>query len=98
MPTFLDERKKAKLQWVQDPSQRNVDNLHNVRREASIYFRNKNKAVTRKTSNTRFTECNLPGETAGFMVPIKGHEVTTPNYDKHIPSITWAQNAMKCWK
>ena len=31
---FLDERKQAKLQWVQDPSQRNVDNLNNVRREA----------------------------------------------------------------
>ena len=28
---FLDERKQAKLQWVQDPSQRNVDNLNNVR-------------------------------------------------------------------
>ena len=29
---------------VQDPSQRNVDNLNNVRREASRYFRNKKKA------------------------------------------------------
>ena len=27
---FLDERKQAKLQWVQDPSQRKVDNLNNV--------------------------------------------------------------------
>ena len=41
---FLDERKQAKLQWVQDPSQRNVDNLNNVRREASRHFRNKKKA------------------------------------------------------
>ena len=41
---FLDERKQAKLQWVQDPIQRNVDNLNNVRREASRHFRNKNKA------------------------------------------------------
>ena len=32
------------MQWVQDPSQRNVDNLNNVRREASRYFRNKKKA------------------------------------------------------
>ena len=38
------ERKQAKLQWVQDPSQRNVDNLNNVRREASRQFRNKKKA------------------------------------------------------
>ena len=41
---FLDERKQAKLQWVQDPSQRNVDNLNNVRREASRHYRNKKKA------------------------------------------------------
>ena len=32
------------MQWVQDPSQRNVDNLNSVRREASRYFRNKKKA------------------------------------------------------
>ena len=32
------------MQWVQDPSQRNVDNLNNVRREASRHFRNKKKA------------------------------------------------------
>ena len=41
---FLDERKQAKLSWVQDPSQRNVDNLNNVRREAIRHFRNKKKA------------------------------------------------------
>ena len=29
---------------VQDPSQRNVDNRNNVRREASRHFRNKKKA------------------------------------------------------
>ena len=40
---FLDERKQAKLQWVQDPSQRNIDTLNNVTREASRYFRNKKK-------------------------------------------------------
>ena len=41
---FLDHRKQAKMQWVQDPSQSNVDNLNNVRREASRHFRNKKKA------------------------------------------------------
>ena len=28
------------MQWVQDPSQYNVDNLKNVRREPSRHFRN----------------------------------------------------------
>jgi hypothetical protein len=41
---FLDQRKKAKMQWIQDPSQSNVDNLNNVRRDASRHFRNKKKA------------------------------------------------------
>jgi hypothetical protein len=29
------------LQWLQDPSEINGDNLNNVRREASRYFKNK---------------------------------------------------------
>ena len=32
------------MQWVQDPSQSNVDNLNSVRREVSRHFRNKKKA------------------------------------------------------
>ena len=31
------------MQWVQDQSKINVDNLNNVRREASRHFRNKQK-------------------------------------------------------
>ena len=32
------------MQWIQDPSQNSVDNLNNVRRDASRHFRNKKKA------------------------------------------------------
>ncbi len=38
---FLEERKQAKLQWAQNPSRKNVDNLNNVSREGSLHFRNK---------------------------------------------------------
>jgi len=41
---FLDQRKQAKIQWIQDPSRSNVDNLNNVRCNASRHFRNKKKA------------------------------------------------------
>jgi len=41
---FLDQRKQAKMQWIQDPSQNNVDNLNNVRRNDSRHFRNQKKA------------------------------------------------------
>ena len=40
---FLGQRKQAKMQWVQDPSQSNVENLNNVIRDASRHFRNKKK-------------------------------------------------------
>jgi hypothetical protein len=36
---ILDRRKQAKMQWIQDPSQSNVDNLNNERRDASSHFR-----------------------------------------------------------
>jgi hypothetical protein len=37
----LDQRKRAKTQRIQDPSQSKVDNLNNVRREVSRQFRKK---------------------------------------------------------
>jgi hypothetical protein len=37
---LVDQRKQAKLQWLQDPSEINGNNL---RREASRYFRNKKR-------------------------------------------------------
>jgi len=45
MYMFLDERKQAEMQWVQDPSQSNVDNMNNVRREACRHFRNKKRNI-----------------------------------------------------
>ena len=44
---FLDQRKRAKMQWVQDPSQSNLDNLNSVRCEVSRHFRKKKKAYLR---------------------------------------------------
>ena len=38
---FLDQRKQAKMQWVQNPSQSNVANPNIVRREGTRHFRNK---------------------------------------------------------
>jgi hypothetical protein len=37
----LGKRKQAKMQWLQDPNQSNLDNLNNTRHEASRHFRNK---------------------------------------------------------
>jgi hypothetical protein len=40
---LLDQSKRAKLQWLQDPSEINGDNPNNVRREASRHFRNRKR-------------------------------------------------------
>jgi hypothetical protein len=38
---LLYQRKQATLQWIENASEINGDNLNNVRRESSRYFRNK---------------------------------------------------------
>jgi hypothetical protein len=40
---LLDQRKQAKLQWLQDASEINGDNLNHIRRETSRHFRNKKR-------------------------------------------------------
>jgi hypothetical protein len=40
---LLDQRKQAKFQWLQDPSEINGDNLIIVRWKACRYFRNKKR-------------------------------------------------------
>jgi hypothetical protein len=40
---LVDQKKQAKLQWLQDPSEINGDNQRIVRREASRYFRKKKR-------------------------------------------------------
>jgi hypothetical protein len=47
----LDQRKQAKLQWLQDPSEINGDNQKIVRREASRYFRNKKREYLKNKIN-----------------------------------------------
>jgi hypothetical protein len=48
---LLDQRKQAKLQWLQDPSEINGDNLNNVRHDAKRYFRNKKRKYLKDKIN-----------------------------------------------
>jgi hypothetical protein len=48
---LVDQRKQAKLQWLQDLSVVNGDNLHNIRREASRHFRNKKREYLKDKIN-----------------------------------------------
>jgi hypothetical protein len=42
---LLDQRKQTKMQWVQDPSQSNIDNLNNVRHETSRHSETKRRHI-----------------------------------------------------
>lgn len=46
-----DQSKQAKLQWLQDPSQINGDNVYNVGREASKHFTIKKREYMRDKIN-----------------------------------------------
>jgi hypothetical protein len=48
---LVDQRKQAKLQWLQDLSEVNEDNFNNVRLEASRYFRNKKRGYLKNKIN-----------------------------------------------
>jgi hypothetical protein len=52
---LLDQWKEAKLQWLQDPSEINGDNLNSVRREVSRHFRNKKREYLKDKINERAT-------------------------------------------
>jgi hypothetical protein len=48
---LVDQRKQAALEWLQDQSEVNEDNLSDVWREASRHFRNKKKEYLKDKIN-----------------------------------------------
>jgi hypothetical protein len=45
---LLDQLKQTKLQWLQDPSEINGDNLNNVRCETSDIFGEENEGISER--------------------------------------------------
>jgi len=70
---FLDQRKQAKMQSIQNPSRSNVDNLNNVRRDASKHFRNKRRYISKiKMRNLKLTiRPKLSGTCLGASVTVR---------------------------
>ena len=56
---FLDKRKQAKLQWLQDPNQSNVEILSDLRRKASRCFRNKKTEYLKAKTDKLETNSNF---------------------------------------
>jgi uncharacterized protein YaaR (DUF327 family) len=65
---LVDQRKQAKLQWLQDPSEINGDNLKIMRCEASRYFRNKKKEYLKDKINELAT--NSKNKNMRFIFPL----------------------------
>jgi hypothetical protein len=55
----LDRRKQAEMRWLQDPNQSSVDNLNNVRLEASRHFRNKKKEYLKVKTDELHTNSKI---------------------------------------
>jgi hypothetical protein len=55
---LLDQRKQAKLQWLQNTSEINGDNLNNVRCETSRHFRNTKRKYLKGKINELATNNN----------------------------------------
>ena len=68
------------MQWVQDHSQSSVDNLNNVRREASLYFRDKKKEYMKakiEELETNGKVKNIRDLCRGISYFIKGYKPRT---------------------
>jgi uncharacterized protein YaaR (DUF327 family) len=52
---LLDQRRQAKLQWLQNPSQTNGDNLNNVRCETNRTFRDEKREYVTKLISLKQT-------------------------------------------
>jgi hypothetical protein len=71
---LLDRKKQDKIQQVKDPRQSNVENLNNVRREATRHFRNKKKVYLKiKFKEIKLTlKPKILGTCIGASLALKG--------------------------
>ena len=67
---FLDQREQAKMQWIHDTNQNNVDNLNSVRRDASRHFRGKKKAYLK----AKIEELETNSKIKKYQGLVEGHQ------------------------
>jgi len=85
------------MQWVQDPSQSNVDNLRNLRREASRHFRNKKKEATTEELQTNRKTKNFRDLYWGIKDFKRGYQPRTNVKDKKGDLVTYLHSILaKC--
>jgi hypothetical protein len=99
---LLDQRKQAKLQWLQDPSEINGDNLCNVSREASRHFRNKQREYLKnkiKELATNSKNKNTRDLYRGIIELIEGYQPRNSLVKDEIGDlIAGSHNILNMWK
>ena len=69
----MQDVQQAKMQWIQDPRQSNVDTLNKVRRGASRYFRSKKKAYLKvKIEELETNSKIISGTCIGALMTSRG--------------------------
>jgi hypothetical protein len=94
---LLDQRKQAKLQWLQDPSEVNGDNSNNISRETSRKFRNKKREYLKNKIDELATNSrnkNIRDLHRGINYFKKGYIVKDENGDLLADS----HNILNMWK
>jgi len=89
---FSDERKQAKMQWLQDSNQRNIDYLTNVRCVANRHFRNKKKEYLKAKIDELETNSkikNIRGLYRGIINFKKGYQPRTVKVEDE--KVIWSQ-------
>jgi uncharacterized phage infection (PIP) family protein YhgE len=98
----LDQRKQAKLQWLQYTSEINGNNLNNVRCEASRHFRNKKRQYMKDTINelaTNIKNKNLRDLYRGMDEFKSGYQPTNNLVkDKNGDLHAYSHNILNRWK
>jgi hypothetical protein len=99
---LIDQRKQAKLQWLQNPSQINGNNLQNVRPETSRIFRNKKREYMKGKTNKHETNNknkNIKDLYRGINEFMKGYQPRINIIkDKNVILLADPQSVLNRWK
>jgi hypothetical protein len=90
------------MQWLQDPSEINGDNLNNARCEASTYFRNKKREYLKDKTNELATNSkhkNIRDLYRGINEFKRGYQLRN-NFvkDKNSGLLAYSHNILNRWK
>jgi hypothetical protein len=94
---FLDQKEQAKVRWLQDPGQRNVDNLKNVRHAGSRHFMNKRNEYLKAKINLKLTLRSKISETC-IGAPMTLRRITDIVKDEKGDLVTDCHSILAGWR